>query len=53
MAISRTGLLAKIAELELTLARRQAFEAGRRYGRALAEIHRVYETRWDCCIAPE
>ena len=53
MSISRIDLLAKIAELELTLARRQAFEAGRRYGRATAEIYRVYETRWDCCIVPE
>ncbi len=52
MAESEKEKLEIISELELELARRKAYEAGKRYGRSRAILEQVYETRWDCFSKP-
>ncbi len=50
---TKTELLEEIKRLEKEAVRRSSYEAGKRHGRAIAEIGRVYETRIDCMVAPE
>lgn len=50
---TKAELLEEIQRLEMETARRLAWEAGKRHGRAIAEIGRVYETRIDCTTMPE